>query len=236
MSRARNLGISLAAALLAALLVYGVYAVLIRQVKLQDTVQVVVPKAFVPTGTVLTADMLKYRTITREGTGPEMLMQLEPAVGMIVMVPMGKEEPVLQWKLSKDRLLPGPGQAVFSVPKEYVLSVPGSVRAGDSVYLYASGKLGTVRLLPGDVTVASVKSSANMEVDDPKESHLLAMAQNDKESLYASRRDSNGTVEQLNLILTEEEWRLIDEACRSKQNKLVVAFRTSSAEERGKAP
>lgn len=229
MNRARNLWISLAAALVSVLLVYGVYAVLIRQVDMQRTVRVVVPKAFIPAGTAVTREMLDYRVLTEGGLREGMLREAGEAVGMVTLVPLGSGEPVLGWKLDRFHLQPGPGQATFSIPKEYVLSVPGGIRAGDRIAVYASGKAGTVRLLPEDVTVASVKSSANLEVDDPKDPHLMAMARNDKEKMVASRRDANGTVEQMNLNLTEEEWRMIDEACRSKQNKLVIAVRGSPA-------
>ncbi len=54
--------------------------------------------------------------------------------------------------------------------------------------------------------------------------------------MYASRRDANGGVEQLNLNLTEDEWRIIDEACSSKMNKLVIAFRAASILEEGGEP
>jgi Flp pilus assembly protein CpaB len=231
LNRARSLWISLAAALMSALLVYGVYSVLIRQVELQQTVQVVVPKEFIPSGTAITRELLDYRTLAAGSLREGMLTVIEEAVGMEAQVPLGTGEPLLSWKLDRFHLLPGPGQATFSIPKEYMLSVPGGIRAGDRIAVYSSGKAGTVRLLPQDVTVASVKSSANLEVDDPKESHLLAKARNDKEKMYASRRDANGTVEQMNLNLTEEEWKVIDEACRGKLNRLVIAFRASSAAE-----
>ncbi|WP_438448579.1 flagellar biosynthesis protein FlgA [Gorillibacterium sp. sgz5001074] len=224
----RHLGISLAAALMAALLVYGVYELLIRQVELQETVQVVVPKRFIPTGATLREEMLEYRAVARGGMLEGMLTDLDQAVGQEAVVPLGTEEPVLSWKLDRFRLLPGPDEAVFPVPKEYLLSVPGSIRAGDLVVVYASGKLGTVRLLPEDIIVASVKSSANTEVDDPKQPHLAAKVANDQMAMYASRRDANGAVEQLNLNLTEEEWRILDEACRGKNNKLVIAMKGAS--------
>ncbi|MNJ04540.1 hypothetical protein D3C73_1653490 [compost metagenome] len=51
--------------------------------------------------------------------------------------------------------------------------------------------------------------------------------------MYASRRDANGSVEQLNLNLSEEAWRVIDEACSTKQNKLVIAIRSSFMLEEG---
>lgn len=233
MSRRRSLGYSAIAALLSLLLVYGVYTVLIRQVELQKTVQVIVPRDFIPAGTLIRREMLDFRTLAESGVRTGMLTAMDQAVGRSSLIPLGTNEPILDWKIDRFHLLPGPGQATFSIPKEYVLSVPGGIRAGDRISVYASGILGTVRLIPEDVIVASVKSSANTEVDDPEQSNLLGKLNNDKEKMYASRRDANGSVDQLNLNLTEEQWRLIDEACSSRQNKLVVAFRAASILEEG---
>lgn len=231
MTRRRNLGYSLAAALLAVLLVYGVYMILIRQVELQETVRIVAPKGFIPAGTRLEAGMLEMVTVVKSGVRPGMLGTVESAVGKWALVPLGTREPILDWKIDRFSLLPAPGQATFPVPKEYVLSIPGGIRAGDQVAVYATGKSGTIRLLEEAVTVASVKSSANTEVDDPKEPSIIAKVNNDKERLYTSRRDANGKAEQLNLNLTENQWRVIDEACGSKQNKLVIAFLSASKPE-----
>ncbi|MNC70977.1 hypothetical protein D3C75_1218430 [compost metagenome] len=68
-------------------------------------------------------------------------------------------------------------------------------------------------------------------MDDPKEPSIIAKVNNDKEKLYTSRRDANGKAEQLNLNLTEDQWRVIDEACGTKQNKLVIAFLSASKPE-----
>ncbi|MDF2926654.1 MAG: hypothetical protein K0R57_5568 [Paenibacillaceae bacterium] len=228
MSRGRNLIISLAAALLSLLLVYGVYLLLIRQVELQETVQVVVPKDFIPAGTLISSDMLEYKTLVHGAVHNGTLRSMEEVVGMESLIPLGTSEPILGWKVDRFNLLPGPDQATFPIPKEYVLSIPGGIRAGDKIVVYASGKLGTVRLLPREIAVASVKSSANTEVDNPDQSNLLGKLNNDREKMYASRRDANGAVEQLNLNLTEEEWQVIDQACSSKLNRLVIAFRASS--------
>lgn len=228
MSRRRNLGVSLAAAVFSLLLVYGVYQVLIRQVELQKTVQVVVPRDFIPAGTLLTGEMLEYKTIVEGGVRTGMLQSFGQAIGMEALVPLGTDEPILGWKIDRFNLLPGPDQSTFHVPKEYILSVPGGIRAGDRIAVYASGKLGTVRLLPEDIVVASVKSSANTEVDNPDQPNLLGKLSNDKEKMYASRRDANAAVEQLNLNLTEHQWQVIDQACAAKQNRLVIALRAVS--------
>lgn len=233
MSRRRSLMYSAIAALLSLLLVYGVYTVLIRQVELQKTVQVVVPKNFIPAGALINREMLDFRTLAESGARNGMLTSMDQVIGQFSLIPLGANEPILDWKVDRFHLLPGPGQATFSVPKDYVLSVPGGIRAGDRITIYASGKSGTVRLLPHDVVVASVKSSANTEVDDPNQPNYLGKLHNDKEKMLASRRDANGSVDQLNLNLTEEEWQMIDEACGSGQNKLVVAFRAASILQEG---
>ncbi|WP_235886330.1 CpaB family protein [Paenibacillus cymbidii] len=229
LNRRRNVWISLTAALLSGLLVYGVYALQLRQIELEKTRLVVVPKQFVKPGTLVTADMVKLAPIVGSAYRTQMLTRLQDAVGQQTLVPLGENEPLLGWKLDRLRLMPGADEATFSIPKEYVLSMPGSIRAGDFVRVYVSGKEASSRLLDSEVVVASVRSSANMEVDDPKNPSLYAKADGDQEKLYASRRESNGVIDQLSLILTEREWLAIDEACRGKQLKLVIALGSATA-------
>ena len=45
-----------------------------------------------------------------------------------------------------------------------------------------------------------MKSSANVEVDNPKSSNLLSKVEGDKEKMYASRLEANGAIDQINLI------------------------------------
>lgn len=228
LNRKRSLWISIAAAILSGLLVYGIYAALIRQVELQKTVYVVAPKNFIKTGTLITADMVELHPIYEGAWNKHMLNRLEDVVGKEAVVPLGTQEPVLDWKLDKFHLLPGKDQATFQIPKDYILSFAGGIRAGDRVVVYASGKTGTSRILPQEVTVASVRTSANIEVDDPKQPNLLSKVHGDVEKMYASRRETNGAVEQVNLNLTEQEWLTLDDACRNKQAKLVIALSASS--------
>jgi hypothetical protein len=224
--------ISLVSAGLSALLVYGIYLLQIRQVELAQTVHVVVPKKFIREGTMLSADMLEYRSILADSFDPRMLRRIEQAEGMETMVPLGSGEPILDWKLDKYHLLPSADQSTFQIPKEYILSVSGGIRAGDKVMLYISGEAApSARLFDHEVTVASVKSSANMEIDDPEHSNLLSRAKGDLEMMYVSRRDANGPIDQINLNLTEEEWLKLDTLCGKRGMKLVIAFRSSSITE-----
>ena len=58
MNRRRSLLISVVAAVMAGLLVYGVYVLQVNQVELQQTVQVVVPRDFIRAGVLIREDMV----------------------------------------------------------------------------------------------------------------------------------------------------------------------------------
>lgn len=225
LNRKRNLWISLIAGLLSCLLVYGVYILQIRQVELQRTINVAVPKSFIEAGTILTSELIKYRPIAIGSYQVGMITDFSESENHEAMVPLGTGEPILSWKLDKFHLLPEKGQATFQIPKEYILSISNGIRAGDLVDLYISGAEGaSERLFSKPLTVASVKSAANIEVDDAEHSNLLSKANSDLERMYVSRRNANGTIDQINLNLTAEEWLKIDQLCKTGENKLVLAF------------
>lgn len=228
MNRRRNLFIGLSAMVLAGLLVYGVYVLQIRQIELQQTVNVVVPKDFIKSGTMITADMIELKPVVKGAYSDQMILSQGEVVGQESLIPLGTREPILRWKLDRLRLMPNERQATFQIPKDYILSLASGIRAGDRVQIYLSGKDGSVRLFADEITVASVKSAGNVEVDDPKQPNLVSRIAGDEGKMYASRRDANGTIDQINLNLVSEQWLKIDEACRNKQAKLVVAFSSAS--------
>ncbi|MEB3102157.1 SAF domain-containing protein [Ferviditalea candida] len=229
MNRRRNFMISLLSALAALLLVFGVYKLQLQQVELQKTVNVVVPKDFIHAGTMITSDLVEYRPVLTGAYRDEMVKEIGQVVGMETLLPLGAGEPVLRWKVDRFNLLPRGDQSTFQIPKSYILSVSNGIRAGDKVRLYISdGDGGSRRLFDELVTVASVKSAANVEVDDVRQSNLLSKANNDREKMYASRRDANGAIDSINLNLTEEQWLAIDSLCKSRESKLVIAFASFS--------
>lgn len=237
----RNAFISAAAALMSGLLVYGIYVLQLRGIERQDSVRVVVPKHFVAAGERLAAEDLTYRPLAGSAYKEGMLLDAGEAVGMEAVVPLGESEPVLKWKLDRYHLLPREAESTFQLPREYVLSVSNGIRAGDRVVVYVSGEsLPSSRLFPGEVTVASVKTGGNQEVDDMANPNLLSLADGDKEKMYASRRNANGMIEFVNLNLTEEQWLKIDSLCKNGQNKLVIAYSPLSmrtaGEQEGGAP
>lgn len=225
MNRKRQAAISLSAAMLAGVLVYGVYGMQLKQIKQQETVKVVVPRHFVPAGATLTLADLDVTSLPLSMINNDMMTDPEEAIGMEAGAPLGAGEPLLRWKLDRYRLLPSLGEATFQIPREYVKSVSGGIRAGDRVVVYLSdAESPSRRLFAHSIVVAGVKSAANQEIDNPKNPNLLSMASGDKERMYASRREANGSIDTIHLNLTEEQWLSIDTACKNGQGQLVIAF------------
>jgi len=110
-----------------------------------------------------------------------------------------------------------------------VLSVSNGIRAGDKVILYLTGEeIASERLFEQPVTVASVKSSANIEIDDTTNPNLMSLASGDKEKMYASRRDANGMIDYINLNLQEEQWLELDSLCKAGKARIVIAYSSQS--------
>jgi len=221
----RQAALSLAAAALAGLLGYGIHLLQLRQIRLQETVDVIAAREFVPAGATLGAEMLIRLPLPRGAVTEGMIFDAAEAVGWETTVPLGSREPLLRWKLDRFGLLPRPGEATFRIPNEYIKAVSNGIRAGDLVVVYLSDEQGpSRRLFPEPVRVAAVKTAANVELDNPKNPNLLSLAEGDKEKMYASRRDANGAIDAINLNLTEEQWLMLDAACKDGTAKLVIAF------------
>jgi hypothetical protein len=229
LNRVKNLWISLTAACLALLLVYGLYEMQLKQVEQQQTVQALVPESFIPAGTIITKEMVKWKSILRGAVIEGMVFRMEDVVDMEALVPLGTNEPLLDWKLDRYHLLPTMEQATFQIPKTYMLSISSGIRAGDVVAVYISSQDGhSRRLFERGIKVASVKSASNIEVDDAGQSNLRSRIDDDKERMYASRRTANSMIDHINLNLTEEEWLIIDSLCKSGTHKIVIAFTSAT--------
>ncbi len=86
MNRSRSIMISFLAAGLAALLVYGVYVFQLKQVELQRTVNVVVPKDFIKTGTMINEHMLEYKPVFTAAYKAGMIRDMREIAGKETMV------------------------------------------------------------------------------------------------------------------------------------------------------
>jgi hypothetical protein len=83
-------------------------------------------------------------------------------------------------------------------------------------------------LFDHEVIVASVKSTTNVEVDSPDVSSLKSKLDGDAEKMYASRFEANGSIEHINLNLSEAEWLEMDSICSTQKARLVIAFSPTS--------
>ncbi|MDQ6422830.1 SAF domain-containing protein [Paenibacillus sp. LHD-117] len=232
----RNMWLSLTAAALSAALVYVLYDLQRMQVERQETVAVVVPSRFIAAGERIEAGDLERLRLPAGAYHADMLTEPQAAAGKEAIVPMGRGEPVLEWKLNEYGLQPGKLESTFQLPKDYIRSISSGIRAGDLVMLYSSGEEGeSARVFDKPVVVASVKTSGNVEIDNMEKPHLLSLAEGNKEEMYAARRDANGTIEFINLNLTESQWLVIDKLCKGGTTKLVIAYSPASFERMGQA-
>src|SRR5690606_32004010 len=129
LTRRTNLWFSLLSAVSAALLIYAVYLLQVRQIRNQEMTDVVAPKQFIQSGTLVTAEMLEYVSIAKSERKEEMITDVDEAVGLEAAVPLGIGEPLLGWKLSGLHSLPNGGQSTFQIPKEYIRSISSGIRA-----------------------------------------------------------------------------------------------------------
>ncbi|MHA6480515.1 SAF domain-containing protein [Paenibacillus sp. strain BS8-2] len=236
MNRSKNMWLSLAAAVLAAGLVYGLYELQRMQVEREVSVSVVVPNRFIAAGERIGAGDLERIRLPADAHLGEMAAEVDEVAGKEAVVPMGKGEPVLVWKLNEYGLQPGQSESTFQLPKEYIRSISSGIRAGDLVMVYASGAEGeSSRVFDEPVVVASVKTAGNVEIDNLERSHLLALAEGNKDGMYASRRDANGSIDAINVNLTEAQWLSIDKLCKGGTVKLVIAYSPASFERIGQA-
>ncbi|CAM4182005.1 SAF domain-containing protein [Paenibacillus alkaliterrae] len=229
MNRRRNVYISLTAAVLSGCLVYGMYKLQRIQIEREGTVAVLVPKRFIAAGERLTEGDLAYKSVPNAAFVPEMILKKSQAAGKETIIPLGKDEPILSWKVDRYLLQPKRSESTFQIPKEYIRSISNGIRAGDRVLLYVSGDASpSKRLFEEAVIVASVKTSGNVEIDNMENPNILSLADGNKEQMYASRRDANGMIDYLNLNLTEAQWLQLDSLCKNGEQMLVVAYSPES--------
>ncbi|MBH5320148.1 flagellar biosynthesis protein FlgA [Paenibacillus sp. GSMTC-2017] len=225
----RNVWMSVTAALLSAALVYGLYVLQRQQLEQQETIEVVVPKRFISAGERIERNDLEVTRLSYDSYSEEMVTDMGAAAGKEAAIPLGKGEVILSWKFNDHHLQPSGEEATFQIPKDYIRSVSNGIRAGDRVLIYVSGQIGeSRRIFQQSVVVASVKSSGNVEIDSLEQSHLLSLAESNKDGMYVARRDANAMIEYVNLNLTEKQWLEIDGLCKSGENKLVVAYSSES--------
>lgn len=234
MRKRRNAILTITSAVLSVCIVYGIYELQMQRLQAEEQIPIVVPSRWIEAGQLIESDDLGWRSIAMSAFHEDMYDSMEVLIGQEALIPLGYDEPILSWKLNRFALHPSSDEATFQIPQDYIKSISNGIRAGDQVWIYSSGE----EVVPSKVfdeliTVASVKTAANHEVDSIPNSNIQAMANNNKESMYASRREANGMIEYINLNLTEQQWMTIEQLCISKEVQLVIAYHSLSSPVKG---
>ena len=225
MLRNRRLFVTLLSAIISGVLVYGLYLMQFKRIQAEEQIQVVVPSQWIEAGQMIKEDHVTMLSMPISLATEEMVFNKADVIGQEAVVPLGSDEPILQWKLNRYALHPNEHEATFQIPKDYIKSISNGIRAGDAIWIYSSGsETIPTRLFQQDIIVASVKTGSNLEVDAPDEEGKNAIVRSNAEQMYASRRVANGMIEYINVNLTEEQWLYIDNLCREGEVKLVIAY------------
>lgn len=211
--------------LLSGLIVYGMYRLQGQYIRSEQTVPIYVANQWLQAGHIITSTDLKQVQYPLSLVTEDMLIHSDELINKELVIPLGKEEPFISWKLNTFHLLPKLDEATFQIPVTYIKSVANDIRAGDYVYIYASGHdVASNKLFNEPVKVAAVKTSTNTEVESVAINDVGSTLDSNSFELYQHRRKASGVIEYINLNLTEPQWLAIDELCKDGNAQLIVAF------------
>lgn len=211
--------------LVSILLVYGLYNLQVRHIQEKQSIAIYVANDWLQAGHIITQADIKQMQYPSNMVTKEMILQSEQLINRELVIPLGKEEPFTNWKINEFHLLPKQGEATFQIPSYYIKSLANDLRAGDYVFIYASGDHApSNKLFDMPIKVASVKTSTNAEVESVYGNELDALLRSNQHELYQHRRKTNGVIEYINLNLTEEQWLTVDALCKDGQAQLIVAY------------
>lgn len=224
MRRGRAYLIIFIACMISAILVATLYHFQRTYFMKQNETIVVAPAKLIPVGQVIREQDLKRISISKHQNRSEMFQQVSDVEGMTAAVTLGKNEPILAWKIGKDLALPHSGEATFQIPKSYIFSLSNEIRSGDYVNIYLSSPNGvSEKLFDESVVVHSVKTAANHEVIDVLDVPLTEAFKSNEMALRKSRKNANGLIEYINLNLSEQQWLNIDRFCKTGSSRIAIA-------------
>lgn len=225
MRRGVTLMLLVVAVCVSAILVVVLYQLQGNYLSKKQEMKVVAPVAFIPAGQVIREEDVRLVSIARRDFTKDMFRKWNSMIGQASIVALGKDEPILKWKLADNPIVPSENEATFQVPKSYLFSVSNEIRSGDQVYVYVSSPKGHSQLLfPEPVVVASVKTANNQEVEDAIEASLPNQFRSNKDAISSNRRNANGLIDYVNLNLTKSQWLAIDSLCKSGTARIALAF------------
>jgi len=128
------------------------------------TLSVVVATAFIPAGTTLESAQISTRAAQPNLVPDGIVTDIQAAVGRTTLVPIFRNEPILQLRLSGDTPSPAglvrPGRTVFALPAEAAHAAGGIIGSGDRIAIIGMLKSDNPAVVMQDITVLGVAGEA----------------------------------------------------------------------------
>ncbi|WP_438432544.1 RcpC/CpaB family pilus assembly protein [Gorillibacterium sp. sgz500922] len=177
----------------------------------QETLETLMPVRTLLSGERIEAAVLRKVTVPVAAHRPDAVRRPEELIGKYVVVPIGREEEIAAWKLSRDKLVPEEGERYYSFKTDAAANVNNMVRRGDRVDVWvelkqSAGEPGVERasalkVIEG-LPVAGVKTAEGAEVTDKQ--GMDALLASDAAQLADSRGKSAGKPELNTFIMNDE--------------------------------
>lgn len=164
-----------------------------------NTKEVVVAVRTLDKNSILTKEDLKFERLRIEQIPDSAITNPNEVIGRETAFVISKGLPLVTYLIDFEGVVPNDNQLIVPIPKDWVVSVPGSLRRKDKVNLFEipnkdikdlNYKLSKNPLL-SDIVVAYAKDSSNQEVKPTKNDQL--------------RIDATGIISDLELVLTYDQ-------------------------------
>ncbi len=202
-----------------------------------NTVSVVVASRNLEKNQVIRVDDVKLARIKADLVARKPIKKTEDVIGVETSQFVARGNQIVEEMIDRYGLEPNHDQLIYSIPKEWIYSSPGSLRRKDRVYIYAmptekssnaiNGNVGvpdqdppgrktTFKPILKDIVVAFAKDSANQEVKPATNS--------DK------RIDATGSISNIELVMSQDQYFLLEQKYLDGSGYLLDKQRESSRE------
>ncbi len=165
--------------------------------------RILVLKESQPKNTLITWEMVEERRIEKAGKNAVLSQDGQQIIGLETTqyIPSGAELHMEYFQESKFAVGDEQGKFILSIPQQWLMSYPQTLRRGDRAFFYCGGEIVT------DAVVIYVRDSANQEIYYGEEERFSASAQ----------------VSLIEVIVTKEQAELMGKLA-DKGNKFVILY------------
>lgn len=184
-------------------------------------IQVLVASRPILADTTITSQDVATETILRTDAVSGAINTASALVGKTATQHIGPGEPFATYMISQQGLVPNGRYSTYVIPHAWLFAVPAIVRRGDHLNFYAvaGNSFHGVPLthvgqpLLTGVRVEYALDSAGQEVVNANPSVGATSAQN--------RQNSTGTIAELDVLLTKQQWKVLAQTCAAGQQLMV---------------